>query len=132
MVLRGVSGLRAASLADDNEGWAHVLAPCSTRLRLVRAIAACFQAQSSYYADPKHGLVCARDARVEAKAARRDDRRAREASPDVVRLPGGGDPMGGGDGDSFQAAQARCAAIVDEGLTVRLLSRLLASPAAHC
>jgi hypothetical protein len=50
---------------------------------------------------------CARDARVEAKAARRDDRRAREASPDVVRLPGGGDPMGGGDGDSFQAAQAR-------------------------
>jgi hypothetical protein len=44
---------------------------------------------------------------VEAKVARREDKRAREASPDVVRLPGGGDPMGGGDGDSFQAAQAR-------------------------
>jgi hypothetical protein len=51
---------------------------------------------------------------VEAKAARRDDKRAREASPDVVRLPGGGDPMGGGDGDSFQAAQARCLCQVDK------------------
>ena len=56
-------------------------------------------------------LGCARDARVEAKAVRRDDKRAREASPDVVRLPGGGDPMGGGDGDSFQAAQARCVCV---------------------
>ena len=51
---------------------------------------------------------------MEAKAARRDDKRAREASPDVVRLPGGGDPMGGGDGDSFQAAQARWVAVLNE------------------
>lgn len=39
--------------------------------------------------------------------ARRDDKRAREASPDVVNLPGGGDATGLGDGDSFQAVQAR-------------------------
>ena len=51
--------------------------------------------------------LCVRDAHVEAKVARREDKRAREASPDVTHLPGGGDPMGGGDGDSFQAAQAR-------------------------
>lgn len=42
-------------------------------------------------------LVCGVACREEAKA--------RDASPDAVRLPGGGDPYG--DDDSFAAAKAR-------------------------
>lgn len=56
-------------------------------------------------------FVSCRDARIEGKIARREDKRAREASPDVVNLPGGGDAMGLGDADSFQAAQARYSTI---------------------
>lgn len=47
-----------------------------------------------------------REARVEARIARREEARAREASPELLTLPGGGDILGGG-GDSFQAALAR-------------------------
>jgi hypothetical protein len=46
-----------------------------------------------------------REAKVEARAARRDDKRAREDSPEMVKLIGGGDVMGGD--DSFAAAKAR-------------------------
>ena len=49
--------------------------------------------------------VCTRDAQVEKKMARREAAREREASPDLVKLPGGGDIMGGG--DSLAAAKAR-------------------------
>ena len=42
---------------------------------------------------------------MEARAARRDDKRAREDSPEMVKLIGGGDVMGGD--DSFAAAKAR-------------------------
>ena len=48
-----------------------------------------------------------REARVEARVARREEARAREGSPELTRLPGGGDIMGGGGDDSFQAALAR-------------------------
>jgi len=49
-----------------------------------------------------------REARVDAKVARREAAHERDASPDVVKLPGGGDVMGGG--DSFAAARAAQAA----------------------
>ncbi|KAF8072677.1 SCI1 [Scenedesmus sp. PABB004] len=45
------------------------------------------------------------EGRVEARMARREEARARDASPDLVPLAGGGDVMGGG--DSFAAAKAR-------------------------
>ena len=48
--------------------------------------------------------IC-REAKVEARVARRQDARAREESPDMVKLIGGGDVMGGD--DSFAAAKAR-------------------------
>ena len=51
-----------------------------------------------------HSARC-REAVLEKKAARREAAKDREASPDVARLPGGGDPMGGD--DSFAAAKAR-------------------------
>ena len=41
---------------------------------------------------------------MEQKVARREAARERDASPDQVKLPGGGDVMGGG--DSFAAARA--------------------------
>ena len=44
---------------------------------------------------------------MDASKARREDAKARDASPDVVHLPGGGDPMGAGGDDSFAAARAR-------------------------
>ena len=47
-----------------------------------------------------------REAVIEKKAARREAGKERDASPDLVRLPGGGDVMGGD--DSFAAAKARC------------------------
>jgi len=42
---------------------------------------------------------------VETRVARRQDARAREESPEMVKLIGGGDVMGGD--DSFAAAKAR-------------------------
>ena len=42
---------------------------------------------------------------MEERAARRDEKRAREDSPEMVKLIGGGDVMGGD--DSFAAAKAR-------------------------
>ena len=42
---------------------------------------------------------------MEARAARRQDKRAREDSPEMNKLIGGGDVMGGD--DSFSAAKAR-------------------------
>ncbi|KAF6259477.1 hypothetical protein COO60DRAFT_1000760 [Scenedesmus sp. NREL 46B-D3] len=47
------------------------------------------------------------EARVEARMARREAARAREGSPDMVPVTGGGDVMGGGGDDSFAAAKAR-------------------------
>ena len=46
---------------------------------------------------------------MEARAARRQDKRAREDSPEMVKLIGGGDVMGGD--DSFAAAKARRASV---------------------
>lgn len=46
-----------------------------------------------------------REAQLEQKAARREAAKEREQSPDISKLPGGGDIMGGD--DSFAAAQAR-------------------------
>lgn len=46
-----------------------------------------------------------REAKVEARAARREAARAREDSPPLMRVTGGGDIMGGD--DSFAAAKAR-------------------------
>lgn len=51
------------------------------------------------------GILACREALVEKRIARREDARAREASPDVAVIPGGGD-MYGGD-DSFAAARSR-------------------------
>lgn len=46
-----------------------------------------------------------REAQLEKKAARREAAKEREQSPDMSKLPGGGDIMGGD--DSFAAAKAR-------------------------
>ena len=46
-----------------------------------------------------------REAQVEKRAARRDAAKEREQSPEMNKLPGGGDIMGGD--DSFAAAKAR-------------------------
>ena len=46
-----------------------------------------------------------REAKVEARVARREEKRAREDSPEITRLPGGGNVMGGD--DSFAAARAK-------------------------
>lgn len=48
-----------------------------------------------------------REAQTEKKMARREAAREREASPDIVKLPGGGDVMGMGGDDSLEAAKAR-------------------------
>lgn len=56
-----------------------------------------------YYPDQK--IACRREAQLEKKAARREAAKEREQSPDISKLPGGGDIMGGG--DSFAAAKAR-------------------------
>ena len=50
------------------------------------------------------GMLC-REAQLEKKAARREATKEREQSPDMSKLPGGGDIMGGD--DSFAAAKAR-------------------------
>ena len=47
-----------------------------------------------------------REAMAEARAGRREEKRAREESPEINKLPGGGSVMGGD--DSFAAARARC------------------------
>ena len=46
-----------------------------------------------------------REAQLEQKAARREAAKEREQSPEMSKLPGGGDIMGGD--DSFAAAKAR-------------------------
>ena len=53
------------------------------------------------------GVVFAfgRQAQIEKKMARREAAKERDASPDIVKLPGGGDVMGGD--DSLEAARAR-------------------------
>ena len=50
-----------------------------------------------------------REARMDQKVARREAARDREASPEMTKLPGGGDVMGGD--DSLAAAKARYAMI---------------------
>ena len=56
----------------------------------------------------RHGAAAGRrEARVEARMARREEARARDGSPDTANLPGGGDAMGLGGDDSFAAAQQR-------------------------
>lgn len=50
-----------------------------------------------------------RDARMEARIARREDKRGREGTPDTAHLPGGGDASGFGGDDSFAAAKQRSA-----------------------
>ncbi len=54
-------------------------------------------------------VACTRDAQIEKKMARREAARERDASPDLVKLPGGGDIMGGD--DSLAAARARHGAL---------------------
>ena len=56
--------------------------------------------------------LCCREAQIEKKMARRDAARERDASPDLVKLPGGGDVMGGD--DSLAAAKARQGRPFDE------------------
>lgn len=51
------------------------------------------------------GPRCRREALIEKKMARREAAKAREDSPEVMRVTGGGDVMGGD--DSFEAARAR-------------------------
>ena len=46
-----------------------------------------------------------REARIDQKMARREAAKEREGSPEMTRLPGGGDVMGGD--DSLAAAKAR-------------------------
>lgn len=46
-----------------------------------------------------------REARIEAKVARREAEKARAESPDVVHVPGGRGAIW--DGDSFEAAKDR-------------------------
>ena len=46
---------------------------------------------------------------VAQRMARREAARARDGSPDLVPVTGGGDMMGGGGDDSFAAAKARWA-----------------------
>ena len=46
-----------------------------------------------------------REARMDQKVARREAAKEREASPEITKLPGGGDVMGGD--DSLAAAKAR-------------------------
>lgn len=48
-----------------------------------------------------------REAMIEKKMARREAAKEREASPDLIKLPGGGDIFGGD--DSLEAAKARWA-----------------------
>ena len=50
-------------------------------------------------------ILACREALIEKRMARREDARARDASPDLAHIPGGGD-MYGGD-DSFAAARNR-------------------------
>jgi len=67
---------------------------------------------------------------VEKRIARREDARARDDSPELTRVTGGGDVMGGGADDSFAAAKAREAqwnskrnqrqAVQREGLAAKL------------
>jgi len=47
---------------------------------------------------------------MDQKMARREAARERDASPEITKLPGGGDVMGGD--DSLAAAKARCANFV--------------------
>ncbi|GAB4815831.1 hypothetical protein N2152v2_002877 [Parachlorella kessleri] len=53
-----------------------------------------------------------REALIEKKAARREAAKAREDSPELMRVTGGGDVMGGD--DSFAAARARDARLATE------------------
>ena len=53
-----------------------------------------------------------REAKADARVARRQDARAREDSPEMNKLIGGGDVMGGD--DSFAAAKARQAPVAHE------------------
>jgi hypothetical protein len=52
---------------------------------------------------------------VEKRMARREDARARDASPDIANVPGGGDMYGD---DSFAAARDRQAASVSNDMGV--------------
>jgi len=54
----------------------------------------------------KSNALLGREAVVEKRMARREDAHARDASPDIAAIPGGGDMYGGGD-DSFAAARNR-------------------------
>lgn len=56
-------------------------------------------------------LLC-REAQLEKKAARREATKEREQSPEMNKLPGGGDIMGGD--DSFAAARARYRIVYSE------------------
>lgn len=58
-----------------------------------------------------------REAQLEKKAARREATKEREQSPDISKLPGGGDIMGGD--DSFAAAKARSGLLPDTSVRKR-------------
>jgi len=61
-----------------------------------------------------------REAMVEKKMARREDAKAREGSPEMTTVGfGGGDVMGGGGNDDFQATKARMAASQNRRMNVR-------------
>ena len=51
--------------------------------------------------------MCAcREAQIEQRMARREAAKERDQSPELRKLPGGGDIMGGD--DSFSSAKTRC------------------------
>lgn len=72
---------------------------------------------------PNLACLC-REAQLEKKAARREATKEREQSPDMSKLLGGGDIMGGD--DSFAAAKARSALMPDA------LARKRQSAASEC
>ena len=60
------------------------------------------------YVNMAQDLNCiCREAMIEKRIIRREETRAREASPDIAQVPGGGDMYGAGD-DSYASARARC------------------------
>ena len=61
------------------------------------------------HARHRQASMCAcREAQVEQRIARREAAKEREQSPELLKLPGGGDIMGGDDSLSFAKARYTC------------------------
>ncbi|EIE20044.1 hypothetical protein COCSUDRAFT_48583 [Coccomyxa subellipsoidea C-169] len=88
----------AAALEDDRETF-------GAQKQAVAAERKDWRAQQQEALDEILPKATGREAQIEKKMARREAARERDASPDIVKLPGGGDVMGGD--DSLEAAKAR-------------------------